>query len=473
MALNTPAAAPNGAVSDCLRTIWLAVGGDAGSVSGVEITSEGDLPSVFAVSDLVTGAAGAAALAVAEFVGTTAPRSPTVRVDRRLTSYWAGRSIKPEGWSVPPLWDGIAGDYLAADGWIKLHTNSPHHRKAALAALGVADNKDTVRAAVARWRADELEAAILAQGGCAATMRSLKAWAAHPQGNAVAAEPLVHSEMAQAAKRERRACDPARPLAGLRVLDLTRIIAGPVATRFLAGFGAQVLRIDPPGWKEPSLQADVTLGKRCARLDLRDAGDREIFIGLLAGADVIVHGYRPGALDGLGLGAELRRRVQPGIVDVSLDAYGWTGPWAARRGYDSLVQMSSGIADEGMRRYRKDQPTPLPVQALDHATGYIVAAAAIRGLTGRWVSGAGSTMRASLARTAALLASAGPRDGAGTLPSPGPTDFSDRIEQTPWGPAHRLRPPVTIDGAIMHWDRPSTTLGSSPPNWQNSAENPQ
>jgi len=473
MALNTPAAAPNGSVSDFLRAIWLAVGGDAGSVSGVEVTGEGDLPSVFAVSDLVTGAAGAAALAVAEFVGTTAPRRAAVRVDRRLVSYWAGRSIKPEGWSVPPLWGGIAGDYLAADGWIKLHTNSPHHRKAALAALGVADDKETVRAAVARWHADELEAAILAQGGCAATMRSQQAWAEHPQGNAVATEPLVHREMAQAAKRKQRAFDPARPLAGLRVLDLTRIIAGPVATRFLAGFGAEVLRIDPPGWEEPSLQADVTLGKRCARLDLRDAGDRERFIGLLAGADVIVHGYRPGALEGLGLGAELRRRVRPGIVDVSLDAYGWTGPWAGRRGYDSLVQMSSGIADEGMRRYRKDQPTPLPVQALDHATGYIVAAAAVRGLTGRLVSGAASTMRASLARTAALLASAGPRDGAGTLAKPGPTDFSDRIEQTPWGRAHRLRPPVTVDGAIMHWDRPSTTLGSSSPNWENPAENSQ
>jgi hypothetical protein len=135
--------------------------------------------------------------------------------------------------------------------------------------------------------------------------------------------------------------------------------------------------------------------------------------------------------------------------------------------------MSSGIADEGMRRYRKDQPTPLPVQALDHATGYIVAAAAVRGLTGRLVSGAASTMRASLARTAALLASAGPRDGAGTLAKPGPTDFSDRIEQTPWGRAHRLRPPVTVDGAIMHWDRPSTTLGSSSPNWKNPAENSQ
>jgi hypothetical protein len=462
---STTLSAPAITVSDFLRAIWLAVGGETAALSGVEVTGEGDLPSVFAVSDLVVAAAGAAALAVAELVGTRAPRAPAVRVDRRLVSYWAGKSLKPEGWSVPPLWGVIAGDYATADGWIKLHTNAPHHHQAAVAALGVAADKDTVRAAVARWRADELEAAVLARGGCAATMRSLQAWAEHPQGKAVAAEPVVWCATTAAPNSERRACDPARPLGGMRVLDLTRIIAGPVATRFLAGLGAEVLRIDPPGWEEPSLEPEVTLGKRCARLNLRDAGDRDRFMGLLAGADVIVHGLRPGALEGLGLGAELRRRVRPGVVDVSLDAYGWTGPWAGRRGYDSLVQMSSGIADEGMRRLHKDRPTPLPVQALDHATGYILAAAAVRGLTRRLVSGAGSTMQASLARTAALLTAAAPPGELQPLPKPSADDYDPRIEATPWGPARRLRPPLTIDGAIMRWDRPAAALGSSAPNW--------
>jgi crotonobetainyl-CoA:carnitine CoA-transferase CaiB-like acyl-CoA transferase len=296
-------------------------------------------------------------------------------------------------------------------------------------------------------------------------MRSQTAWAEHPQGKAVAAEPLVHCAAAPASKREFRRPDPARPLAGVRVLDLTRIIAGPVATRFLAGFGAEVLRIDPPGWEEAHLQTEVTLGKRCARLNLRDPGDRDRFIALLSSADVIVHGLRPGALGGLGLGAQERRRVQPGLIDVSLDAYGWTGPWAGRRGYDSLVQMSSGIADTGMQHYRKDRPTPLPVQALDHTTGYILAAAAVRGLTKRMLSGAGSTMRASLARTAALLAGGPPLETVHPLGKPAAGDYDTRIEATPWGPARRLRPPVTVDGAIMRWDRPAAELGSSTANW--------
>ncbi len=462
---STATLAPSETVAGFLHAIWLAVGGEPAAMSGVEVAGEGDLPSVFAVSDLAAASIGAAALAVAEFTSLSSSRKPAVRVDRRLASYWCGKSLVPDGWDVPPLWGDIAGDYLAADGWIKLHTNAPHHRKAAVAALGGAQDKEAVRTAVARWRADELEAAIVAHGGCAAAMRPQQAWAEHPQGKAVAAEPLVWSETAEPAKRERRACDPERPLAGLRVLDLTRIIAGPVATRFLAGFGAEVLRIDPPGWEEASLQPEVTLGKRCARLDLRDTNGRESFIALLAGADVIVHGLRPGALDGLGLGAQERRRVQPGIIDVSLDAYGWTGPWAGRRGYDSLVQMSSGIADTGMRQLHKEKPTPLPVQALDHTTGSILAAAVVRGLTRRWENGSGSTMRASLARTAALLASAAPPADIRPLQKPKLDDYDSRIEATPWGPARRLRPAVSIDGAIMRWDRPAAALGSSEPRW--------
>jgi crotonobetainyl-CoA:carnitine CoA-transferase CaiB-like acyl-CoA transferase len=238
----------------------------------------------------------------------------------------------------------------------------------------------------------------------------------------------------------------------------------PLQRRSIAGVGAHVLRIDPQEWEEDSLAPDLTRGKRCARLDLRQAGDRDRVLELLSNADVVVHGYRPGALEGLGLGAEVRRRVAPAIVDVSLDAYGWTGPWAGRRGFDSLVQMSSGIADEGMRRLGKDRPTPLPVQALDHATGHIAAAAVLRGLTRR-LAGAAATMRVSLARTAALLTSAPPSAAAPALGKAEAGDYEERIEVTPWGPARRVRPPVIVEGAAMRWDTPAAKLGSSPPNW--------
>jgi crotonobetainyl-CoA:carnitine CoA-transferase CaiB-like acyl-CoA transferase len=226
-------------------------------------------------------------------------------------------------------------------------------------------------------------------------------------------------------------------LQGIRVLDLTRILAGPVATRFLAGFGADVLPIDPPGWDEPGVVPEVTLGKRCATLDLHDESHREQFWQLLAEADVLVHAYRPDALGRLGLDAAHRQQIRPGLIDLSLDAYGWSGPWRMRRGFDSLVQMSSGIADAGMRRLGRDRPTPLPVQALDMATGYVLAAAAVRGLARRLSTGKGCEMRTSLARTAALLVSAPPpadADPDGDLmPEAEEADRSEVVEWTAWG----------------------------------------
>jgi len=456
-----PASAP---ASRFLAAAWRALGGDEAWLGRIEYCGEGDLPSVFAVSDLAAAAIGAAALAVAERAALVASRPPQVVVDRRLASLWFGFSIRPQGWKPPPVWDPIAGDYPTVDGWIRLHTNAARHRQAALAVLGCAGERNAVAQAVKGWRADELEAAVVAKGGCAAAMRALAAWFDHPQGRAVAAEPLVISERREAGGRAESPVDPARPLAGVRVLDLTRILAGPVATRFLAGYGADVLRLDPPGWDEPSVAPEVTLGKRCARLDLEDPVGRARFLALLGEADVIVHGYRPGALDALGLDEAARRRARPGLVDVSLDAYGWSGPWAGRRGFDSLVQMSAGIAEAGMRRFAKDQPTPLPVQALDHATGYLIAASVVRGLGERAATGAGSSRRLSLARVAALLASERADAQAPFAPA-GEGDYAPEIESTDWGPALRLGPPAAVEGAPMRWARAAGRLGAAPPVW--------
>jgi len=447
-----------------LAAAWRALGGDEAWLGRIEITGLGDLPSAFAVTGLAAASVGAAALAVAERAASARSRPPSVVVDRRLASLWFGFSLKPQGWALPPVWDPIAGDYPAADGWIRLHTNAARHREAALAVLGCVGERDAVAAAVRGAHADELEASVVARGGCAAVMRSLAAWADHPQGRAVAAESLVLVEEREAFAAADKPIDPARPLAGVRVLDLTRILAGPVATRFLAAFGADVLRLDPPEWDEPGVAPEVTLGKRCARLDLNDATGRGRFLALLADADIIVHGYRPGALDALGLGEVERRRARPGLVDVSLDAYGWSGPWAGRRGFDSLVQMSAGIAEEGMRHFSRDKPTPLPVQALDHSAGYFLAAAAVRGLTERAASGAGSSRRLSLAGVAALLANE--RAGANApFATAGETDYTPEIESTDWGPARRLRPPVAVEGAPMLWARPAGRLGAAPPTW--------
>uniref|UniRef100_UPI000B04A398 CoA transferase n=1 Tax=Leisingera sp. F5 TaxID=1813816 RepID=UPI000B04A398 len=265
--------------------------------------------------------------------------------------------------------------------------------------------------------------------------------------------------------RERPKATAERPLAGLRVLDLTRVLAGPVSTRTLAGFGADVLRIDPPGWDEPGVITDVALGKRMASLDLRNTADRQRFEALLSKADVLVHGYRPGALDGLGYGADARRRIAPNAVEASLDAYGWTGPWALRRGFDSLVQMSAGIADTGRVQAKAGDPHPLPVQALDHATGYLMAAAVLSALATAAQGVAVPAARLSLARTAELLAGMQKCAEGPDVTKPANSDFAQEIENSGWGPGRRLAAPLALDTSQMRWDRPASRCGSAPAYW--------
>ena len=426
----------------------------------------GSLPSTYAVSELAAASIGAAGLALARLLEQqTDNYCPLVRVDRRLASFWFATSLRPRGWQPPGLWDAIAGDYACGDGWIRLHTNAPHHRAAVERVLGSCANRNEVASKVASWSADQLESALVAAGGCAARMRSWLDWCAHPQGQAVNAQPLILRETFASDTPLKWRGTTQRPLAGIKVLDLTRILAGPIATRLLAGFGAQVLRIDPPGWEEPAVVAEVTLGKRCARLDLRDRADRLVFERLLGDADILVHGYRADALERLGLGHERRRQLNPGLIDVSLNAYGWSGPWQERRGFGRLVQLGTGNRREGMRWQQANQPVPLPVQALDHATGYLMAAEAIRALGDRLQTAAGSRARLSLARTAKLLVEHGTVGDDLPLAAQTVDDLDRHLEQTPWGLAQRLKGPLAGGDAVLRWEIGACGLGSAGPPW--------
>jgi len=361
------------------------------------------------------------------------------------------------------VWDEIAGIYAAADRFIRLHTNAPHHRRAAVEVLGCADDRASVTHAVSTWNAFELHEAIVEAGGVAAALRTRAEWSDHDQGRALASEPLVHHDPATAQVPVRsRPQRPSRPLDGVRVLDLTRVLAGPVSTRWLAGLGADVLRIDPPWWSEPSVVPDVNLGKRCSRLDLTEPDDRRRFEDLIVGADILVHGYRLGALAGLGYDPEAIRQLNPTLVDVSLNAWGHTGPWSERRGFDSIVQVAAGIAAQGMAAYDATEPRPLPVQALDHATGYTMAACALQGWCDRLERGHGSQWRTSLAAHAEVLwqvqdshldADFGPLDA---------SDLAPTDEATTWGPVQRALPPMTVAGVDVAWDRGATDHGSEP-----------
>ena len=248
------------------------------------------------------------------------------------------------------------------------------------------------------------------------------------------------------------------------MLDLTRVLAGPVSTRTLAGFGADVLRIDPPGWDEPGVLQDITLGKRMGVLDLKSRMGLDRLKALLAEADVLIHGYRPDALEALGLGAEVRDALAPNRLEVTLDAYGWTGPWAKRRGFDSLVQMSAGISDAGRIWAGADGPHPLPVQALDHATGYLMAAACLSAMATAAQGEAVATARLSLARTAETLAALPQTNEGPLLSGAGDQDFT-LTEQSGWGSAQRLTPPVALSGSEMSWQRPAGPVGQNPAEW--------
>lgn len=419
--------------------------------------------SAYPVSELAAASIALAAQATAALTGNTAK----LRLDVRLASRCFQHTFRPVNRPLPPAWDAFAGDYQTADGWIRLHTNAPHHRQAMERVLGKQPDRAALARVVAGWQKQTLEQAVVDAGGCAAEMRSLDAWRQHPQGKSVALEPLIAWQPQAESAPPAWSLPQARPLRNVRVLDLTRVIAGPVATRFLAGLGADVLRLDPPGWEEPALEEEMMQGKRCARLDLKSAAGRQRFERLLLQTDVLVHGYRADALEKLGYDSTRLQQLAPGLIDVSLNAWGWSGPWRNRRGFDSLVQMACGIAEAGQRWRGSEAPHPLPVQALDHATGYLMAAAVLEGMRQRIARRTGVTARLSLARTAHLLTSHPyPAGNAATGLSPAqPHDESDTLELTRLGPGYRLKPPFWLPGTPLLWSRPGGPLGAAEPIW--------
>ncbi|MDN0195106.1 CoA transferase [Streptomyces sp. S.PNR 29] len=450
-----------------LNTAWSALGGDSALLARVSaVVREGALRARLPVRELARACAGACALAAAELGArrSGAGQVPAVRVDDGAvaTAFVSERHLLLDG-RAPVTFAPLSRFWRTADGWVRTHANYPHHRERLLGALGMPEDVAAVESALAERRALEVEEAVYASGGLAVALRTPQEWAAHGQGAAVARRPLVERERLDAARaRVLPPLDgsPLLPAAGVRVLDLTRVIAGPVATRTLALLGADVLRVDAPRLPElPDQHADTGFGKRSARLDL--TADRGLFEELLAAADVVVTGYRPGALDRFGLTPEALAERRPGLVVAQLSAWGAYGPWAGRRGFDSLVQVATGIAAvEGT----PDRPGALPAQALDHGTGYLLAAGVLRALTEQSYEGGSRFVGLSLARTAAWL-----RDGI----RPGVAEEAAYDGPEPWlaerdSPLGRLRyalPPVSFAGGPVDWARPPVPWGTSPARW--------
>ena len=441
----------------------------------------GWLPSRLPVEEVAIACAGAALLAAAALHaqrgGDRGSRgSPTARLDREhvAAAFRSEAYLRIGGEPAGPGFAPLSRFWRAADGWVRTHGNYPWHREALLRALGCPGDPDAVAAAIATVAAREAEDLVVGAGGVAAAVRTEDAWKASPPGAAVAAAGLVEgTAIGGAPPRWRPAGE--LPASGVRVLDLTRVIAGPVATRYLGALGADVLRLDPPDRPELAPHArDGLPAKRSALLDFGAADGDARLHELLAGADVLVHGYRPHALDRFGLSPQVLAERHPGLVVVSLSAWGSRGPWGDRRGFDSIVQAASGIAmaesPDGER------PGAMPCQLLDHGTGYLCAAAALRALARQSARGGTVFRELCLARTAHWLLGL-PRDAAGPGPaaasSPSPAPAPAPSPAPGWlveldsadGPVTTVLPPGQLDDEALTWPRSLSRYGGDPPAW--------
>ncbi|CAM5519251.1 Formyl-CoA:oxalate CoA-transferase [Streptomyces alboniger] len=457
-----------------IKFAWSAVGGDPAHLSRMStVEREGSLQGRLSVRELARACVGTCALAAAELGARRAglPAVPRVRVDDGAvaTAFVSERHLLVDG-RAPVSFAPLSRFWRTADGWVRTHANYPHHRERLLTALGLPEDLPSVETALAERSALEVEETVYAAGGLAVALRTPEEWATHAQRAAVAARPLVErgrTDSAHArvlAPLDAGTGAPLLPAAGLRVLDLTRVIAGPVATRTLALLGADVLRVDAPRLPElPDQHADTGFGKRSTTLDL--TADRRTFEELLAAADVVVTGYRPGALDRFGLSAEALAERRPGVVVAQLSAWGGYGPWAGRRGFDSLVQVATGIAAvEGSA----ERPGALPAQALDHGTGYLLAAAVLRAVTEQSYDGGSRFVRVALARTAEWLLRDIGQDRAESTEAgtayDGPGPWLAESDST-LGRLRYARSPVSFTGGPADWTRPPGPWGSDAARW--------
>lgn len=463
--------------NDALRTLLPLAGWPAERGAEVEITGGRDplLPTPFRIGEASSAALAAVGLAVDDLWALRTGKRQQIAVDahQATASLRSSHYMHLDGASVSTDRNPVMGVYPSRDGrWSYLHCNFPHHRAAALRVLGVPEDHEAVREAVATWNALELEEALVAAGGVGGLVRTMDEWAQHPQSAALAPLPLFEILKIGDSPPEPLP-DGERPLSGIRVLDLTRVLAGPTCARTLAEHGAEVLKITAPHLPVIEYQElDTGHGKLSAHLDLRQASDVETLLGLVRETDVFSQGYRPGTLAGRGLSPEALAQVRPGLIYVSLSAFSHVGPWAARRGFDTVIQTVSGITSRQGDLFPGATPGPqfYPVSAIDYLTGYLMAFGALVALARRAQQGGSWLVRASLAQTGRWLVGRGqvPEAELHDVPkefSPAEIERWRTTSDTPLGCLHHLAPVLRLSETPPRWDRPTVPGGYHKPVW--------
>ena len=417
------------------------------------------LPVRYRIATAAAAALGALGIAVTRLSG----KSRRIRVNARAAaiSLRSARYLRIDGKPLPSPWDPLSGFYPVRDGWVSIHCNFPNHRDAAMRVLGTPAERERAEAASRSWSGLALEDAIHAAGGCAGYVRSDEQWRRHEQAAAIAAQPLVEISRIGDAPPEGRRME--RPLGGVRVLDVTRVLAGPTCGKSLAEHGADVLKISAAHLPDSGLvELDTGIGKRSARLDLRS--DSEALRTLVRDADVFVQSYRPGTLGARGFSAEAVAALRPGIVYASLSAWGNTGPWRERRGFDSIVQAVSGMAHGA-------KPRLLPVSAIDYVSGYLMAFGVCVALARRASVGGSWLVRVALARVGKWIVDLGSVPAyaheAEELPEAELELLMAEME-APDGRIRYLKPVLELSETPPFFERPPVPLGYHRASWTSS-----
>ncbi len=454
-----------------LGALWLDAGGDPDALNDITLTgADPALPSIFRIGTAAAVTIGAASLAAAEFWRSRSGVRQSVTLDMRdaAIAFRSESYTRILGRKPGEFWEPASGYFRTSDDrWVQLHCQFPHLRDGVLEVLGCGNDRSEVAAAVAHWDGLALEQRCREERLCVALVRTPEEWLAHPQARALASLPLLEIIRIDNAPAEPLPTRPDRPLSGVKVLELTKVIAGPVCGRTLASHGAEVIRVG--AGHLPALEPlviDTGLGKRSAFVDLRDTTQCDTLRHMARGADVFVQGYRPGTIAGRGFGLDDLAALRPGIVYVTLSAYGHAGPWQDWRGFDSLTQSASGIVHEGMTAFGAYGPHPLPCQALDHGTGYLAAFGAMIALKRRVEEGGSWLVRVSLAQTGRWIQGLGRVDGIHAI-MPAEADIGDLLEihDSPWGEVRHVRCPARMSATTPYWESGPVPLGTHAAAW--------
>ena len=468
---------------DTIKDIWTGLELPAQALDSLELEESGPLyQSSFKISHLAQSTIALSVLSAAlihSVRNASTIRKVTVPLRHACLEFQTEALFTINGKQPPSAWGPIGGLHATSDGYVRIHDNFPNHRLGALSLLGLDEtaSREDVAREVGKWKRIELEEAGHKSGLAIYALRSYAEFDALPQSKALSNFPISVRKISSDGPKglpSNMQKDSDRCLRGLRVLELSRVIAAPVAGKTLAAHGADVLWVTSPNLPDlPSLDRNLSRGKRTVHLELNDRKDQETLKELVNDCDVFIQGYRPGSLAARGFSAKDLATLRPGLIYANLSAFGPDGPWSERRGFDSLVQTATGMNVSEAEHYGEGAPArPMPCQALDHAGGFFLATGICAALYKRATEGGSWEVHVSLAGVMKYLRSLGQWPGKEGFEHPKPALSMEDVPaeyleegDSDFGRMRGLKHTAMVEGAMPGFDHMSRIPGSDKSQW--------